>query len=92
MINGEKILKFEIPYEELRWKNFKNLNAFDLSVRLKDYVLPFIKDPENEAIGQFRKYAQRYTYGFDGKERLLQQVVDKLSDPFFDFIYTCKRS
>lgn len=85
MINGEKILKFEIPYEELRWKNFKNLNAIDLANRLKGYVLPFIKDPENEAIGQFRKYAQRYTYGFDGKERLLQQVVDKLSDPFFDF-------
>ncbi len=85
MINGEKVMKFEIPYEELRWKNFKNLNAGDLANRIKTYVLPFIKDPENEAIGQFRKYAQRYTYGFDGKERLLQQVVDKLSDPFFDF-------
>ena len=23
-INGEKQLKFEIPYENLRWKNFKN--------------------------------------------------------------------
>lgn len=26
MVNGEKQLKFEIPYEKLRWKNFKNLN------------------------------------------------------------------
>ena len=85
MINGEKVLKWEIPYEELRWRNFKNLNATDLSVRIRDYVLPFIKDPNNKAIGQFRMYAKRYTYGFEGKERLLQQVVDKLSDPFFDF-------
>ena len=85
MINGEKMLKFEIPYEELRWRNFKNLNAKDLAFRIRDYVLPFIKDPDNEAIGQFRMYAQRYTYGFEGKERLLQQVVDKMSDDIFDF-------
>lgn len=85
LISGTKTLKWKIPYEDLRWKNFKNLNSEDLSRRIKDYVLPFIKDPSNEAIGQFRIYAQRYTYGFDGKERLLQQVVDKLSDPVFDF-------
>lgn len=85
IINGEKVFKWEIPYEELRWRNFKNLNAIDLSLRIRDYVLPFIKDPENKAIGQFRMYAQRYTYGFEGKERLLQQVVDKMSDPIFDF-------
>ncbi len=30
IVNGEKVLKFEIPYEELRWKNFKNLNSYDL--------------------------------------------------------------
>ena len=85
LISGVKTLKWKRPYEDLRWKNFKNLNSEDLSRRIKDYVLPFIKDPNNEAIGQFRIYAQRYTYGFDGKERLLQQVVDKLSDPVFDF-------
>lgn len=85
IIEGKKNPRFNIPYEELRWRNFKNLSPEHLSRRIRDNVLPFIKDPSNEAIGQFRLYAQRYTYGFEGKERLLAQVVDKLSDPVFDF-------
>lgn len=82
---GNKALKFEIPYADLRWKNFKNLNSKDLAKRIKDYVVPFIKDPNNKAVGQFGKYAKKYTFGFDDKERLLTSVVDKLSDPELDF-------
>lgn len=82
---GNKTLKFEIPYADLRWKNFKNLNSKDLAKRIKDYVVPFIKDPNNKAVGQFGKYAKKYTFGFDDKERLLTSVVDKLSDPELDF-------
>ena len=85
MINGEKVLKFEIPYEQLRWKNFKNLNSFDLARRLRDYVYPFIKDVENISIGDFPRFAKKLTFGFDDKERLLTSVVDKLSDPELDF-------
>jgi len=84
-INGKEQLKFEYPYEKLRWKNFKNLNSMDLARTIKEYVIPFIKDPKNKAIGQFGKYAKKYTFGFDDKERLLTSVVDKLSDPIFDF-------
>ena len=85
MINGERVLKFEIPYEKLRWKNFKNLNSFDLARRLRDYVYPFIKDVDNESIGDFPRFAKKLTFGFDDKERLLTSVVDKLSDPELDF-------
>lgn len=85
---GEKQLNFEIPYEDLRWKNFKNLNASDLSRRIKNYVIPFIKDHDNKAIGKFAEYANKYTYGFDDKERLLVSVVDKLSDDEMNFTNT----
>lgn len=85
MVNGVETLKFEIPYENLRWKNFKNLNSMDLARTIKEYVIPFIKDPSNTAIGQFGKYAKKYSFGFDDKERLLTSVVDKLSDPELDF-------
>ena len=86
--NGERKLKFEIPYADLRWKNFKNLNPKDLSRRIKEYVVPFIKDSTNQAVGKFSYYAEKYTFGFDDKERLLTSVVDKLSDPEFDFTKT----
>ncbi|MDY3769161.1 MAG: N-6 DNA methylase [Sphaerochaetaceae bacterium] len=85
LINGEKKLKFNIPYEKLRWKNFKNLNSMELARTIKEYVIPFVKDPDNKAIGQFGKYAKKYAFGFDDKERLLTSVVDKLSDDDFDF-------
>ena len=87
-INGEHVLKFEIPYEELRWKNFKNLNSLDLARRIKNYVIPFIRDPENKSVGRFASYAKKYTFGFDDKERLLTSVVDKLSAPEFNFTNT----
>lgn len=87
-IDGERRLKFEIPYEELRWKNFKNLNGIALAKRIKDYVIPFIRDPENKTVGRFASYAKKYTFGFDDKERLLTSVVDKLSSPEFDFTNT----
>lgn len=87
-IKYTKKLNFKIPYEELRWKNFKNLNSIDLARRLKEYVIPFIKDPNNKAVGQFGKYAKKYSFGFDDKERLLTSVVDKLSDPELDFTNT----
>ena len=54
--NGQKEENFRIPYAELRWKNFKNLNSMDLSNRLKSYVIPFIKDPNNKAVGKFADY------------------------------------
>ena len=57
----------------------------DLARTIKEYVIPFIKDPSNTAIGQFGKYAKKYSFGFDDKERLLTSVVDKLSDPELDF-------
>lgn len=88
MRNGQKEENFRIPYEELRWKNFKNLNAYDLSARIKNYVVPFIKDPDNKAVGKFSEYATKYTYAFDGKERLLTSVVDKLSDDEMNFTNT----
>lgn len=85
IINGETVLKFEIPYEQLRWKNFKNLNSFDLARRLRDYVYPFIKDVNNSSIGDFPRFAKKLSFGFDDKERLLTSIVDKLSDPELDF-------
>ena len=86
--NGKKEENFRIPYEDLRWKNFKNLNANDLSHRIKTYVVPFIKDPDNKAVGKFSEYATKYVYAFDGKERLLTSVVDKLSDDEMNFTNT----
>ena len=86
--DGEKILRFHIPYADLRWKNFKNLNSMDLAKRLKDYVYPFIKDVDNKAIGRFPYFATKLSFGFDYKERLLTSVVDKLSDPELDFTNT----
>lgn len=86
--NGEERVLFEIPYEDLRWKNFKNLNGKELVNRIKNYVIPFIKDPNNKAIGQFGAYAKTYTFGFENKERLLTSVVDKLSDDEMNFTKT----
>ena len=83
--NGKEEVNFKIPYDELRWKNFKNLNSFDLSNRIKNYVVPFIKDPTNKAVGRFSEYTLKYTYAFDGKERLLTTIVDKLSDDELNF-------
>lgn len=88
VINGTEQVKFEIPYEYLRWKNFKNLNGKDLAARIKNYVIPFIKDPNNKAVGKFADYAKKYTFGFDDKERLLTSVVDKLSDDEMNFTNT----
>ena len=88
MINGEKTLRYSIPYEDLRWKNFKNLNPQDLSRRIRDYVVPFIMDKDNKAVGKFAEYSQEYSYGFGSKERLLASVVDKLSDDEFNFVNT----
>lgn len=85
VINGEEQVIFEIPYEDLRWKNFKNLNSTDLAIRIKNYVIPFIKDKNNVQIGKFADYAKKYTFGFDDKERLLTSVVDKLSDDEINF-------
>ena len=87
-INGEEQIRFRIPYEELRWKNFKNLNGSSLADRIKNYVIPFIKDPNNKAIGKFGEYAKKYSFGFDDKERLLTSVVDKLSDDEMNFVNT----
>jgi len=87
-------LNINIPYEELRWKNFKNLNPKDLSNRIKNYVFPFIKglggspeaeESEIQELTAFSRFAQNIAYGFDEKERLLVTVVDKLSDPELDF-------
>lgn len=88
IINGEEHVRFTIPYSELRWKNFKNLNSTDLADRIKNYVIPFIKDPNNKSIGKFGEYAKKYTFGFDDKERLLTSVVDKLSDDEMNFTNT----
>ncbi len=76
---------FSIPYEKLRWKYFKNLNPVDLANTLKNYVIPFIKDPSVTAVSNFSLYAQKYSFGFDGKERLLTSIVDKLSSDDFNF-------
>ncbi len=88
IVNGERTLRFSIPYADLRWKNFKNLNSADLAKRIKNYVIPFIKDPENKAVGKFANYAKKYAFGFDDKERLLTSVVDKLSDDELNFTNT----
>ncbi len=88
IINGEEQVRFTIPYSELRWKNFKNLNSNDLADRIKNYVIPFIKDINNKSIGKFGEYAKKYTFGFDDKERLLTSVVDKLSDDEMNFTNT----
>ncbi|MDD7227647.1 MAG: N-6 DNA methylase [Firmicutes bacterium] len=77
--------QINVPYDCLRWKNFKNLNPNEMARVIKNYVIPFIKDPKNKAVGKFGLYAKKYTFGFDDKERLLTNVVDKLSDPELDF-------
>jgi type I restriction enzyme M protein len=82
-INEEE--NINIPYEKLRWKNFKNLNSKDLSKTIRDYCYPFIKDENTLAGKDFARFTKNMTYGFDGKERLLVSVVDKLSDAEFDF-------
>lgn len=94
-VNSE--LDFTIPYDDLRWNNFKNLNSNDLANRIKNYVFPFIKDLGNlsensneesdiQELTAFSKFTQKNLfYGFDSKERLLTSVVDKLSDPEIDF-------
>lgn len=56
--NGEKRIVFEIPYSDLRWKNFKNLNGDELANRIKNYVIPFIKDPNNKAIPRHIKHSK----------------------------------
>jgi len=88
---------FTIPYDDLRWNNFKNLNSLDLANRIKNYVFPFIKDlgksvqknndeSEMNELTAFSKFTQKnLNYGFDSKERLLTSIVDKLSDPEIDF-------
>ncbi len=88
LINGQKVLKYSIPYEDLRWKNFKNLNPSDLSRRIRDYVIPFVMDADNKVIGKFAEYSREYSFGFGSKERLLASVVDKLSDDEFNFVNT----
>lgn len=70
----------DVPYENLRWKSFKHLNSSDLSKLLKNYVFPFMKQQK-----EFKLFQDSFTYGFEGKERLLQSVVDKLSDEELDF-------
>ncbi len=87
-INGQEHIVFQIPYEDLRWKNFKNLNTDGLAKRIKNNVIPFIKDQNNKAVGKFARFAQKYSYGFDDKERLLATVVDKLSDEQINFTNT----
>ena len=88
IVNGERNLKFSILYDDLRWKNFKNLNAQDLSRRIRDYVIPFVLDESNESVGKFAEFSKDFSYGFNGKERLLTNVVDKLSDDEFNFVNT----
>ena len=83
--NGSELVNFEIPYSDLRWKNFKNLNPDDLGKRIRDYVVPFVQDRTNKAVGQFADFSEEYIYGFNKKERLLAKVVDKLSDPELNF-------
>jgi len=78
-------LGINVPYSKLRWKNFKNLNSADLAKTLKDYVYPFIKDPNSSGGFAFSKFTKNLTYGFDDRERLLSSVVDKLSDDEFNF-------
>jgi type I restriction enzyme M protein len=34
--NDRERVVFEIPYEDLRWKNFKNLNGKELANRIKE--------------------------------------------------------
>jgi len=82
-VNAE--LGIDVPYSQLRWKNFKNLNANDLAKTLKNYVYPFIKDTNSSGGFAFSKFTKNLTYGFDDRERLLASVVDKLSDEEFDF-------
>ena len=74
-----------IPYENLRWKNFCHLNGDDMSKLLKNYAQFFLKDENNSSIGDFPKFAKKFSFGLDTKRRLLTSVVDKLSDPVFDF-------
>ena len=94
-LNGNKTKRFTIPYADLRWKNFKNLNPQDLSKRVRDYVIPFVMDTDNKAVGKFAEYSSEYAYGFNSKERLLANVVDKLSEvnpetnrDYFNFVDT----
>ncbi len=79
-----------VPYERLRWSKMKamGLNPKELSKTIRDYCYPFIKDENTLAGKDFAKFTKNMTYGFDGKERLLVSVFDKLSDKEFDFTKT----
>lgn len=71
--------KVKIPYEYLRWKNFKNLNPKDLSNSIKNYCYPFIKQLNKDSDDVFSNFLTDVTYAFDGKEDVLVKVVDILS-------------
>ena len=71
--------KVKIPYENLRWKNFKNLNPKDLSNSIKNYCYPFIKQLNKDSDDVFSNFLTDVTYAFDGKEDVLVKVVDILS-------------
>lgn len=68
-----------IPYEKLRWRNFKNLNGKDMSHVIKDYCYPFIKTLHGSSEDVFSQFLLDVTYGLDGKEDILVKVVDILS-------------
>ena len=85
-INEEE--NVNIPYDNLRWHNFKDLNSKELAKRIRDYCYPFIKDEHSVAGKDFSRFTKNMSYGFDGKERLLLSVVDKLSDSEFNFTKT----
>ena len=87
--NGTREINFTIAYDDLRWKNFKHLNSTELAYRIKNYVIPFIMDPNNKSVGKFATYFNKeFSFGFNGRERLLAIVVDKLSDDEFNFTQT----
>lgn len=70
----------KIPYSYLRWQNFKNLNAKELSIRVKEYCYPFIKSLNSNTDDVFSKFIGDVTYGFDGKQDILVKVVDMMSN------------
>lgn len=70
----------KIPYDDLRWSNFKNLNAVELPKRIRDYCFPFIKNLTKDNSDVFAKFLSDVSYGFDGKQEVLVKVVDMMSD------------
>lgn len=80
-INEE--LSIKVPYNKLRWSVFKDFEATEMFVTVKDNVFPFIKGISNGKDTAFTRYMDDAIFMIP-KARVLVKVVDGLSDSSLD--------